>query len=322
LPKNSPAVSEEKRLYFDMPNTPPRRFKTISEYHRFRNLPKPEHPLISVIDIESVKHLKFGEISLVFDFYLITLKRNFNAKIKYGQQECDFDEGILFFMSPGQTLRISIEKGSLPQHTGWMLLIHPDFLWNTALAKTIKQYGYFDYAVNEALHLSEKEEATLSALMQNIEQEYRSNIDRFSQDVMVAQIELLLNYSNRYYNRQFLTRKTTSNDLLVKLEDVLNEYFDRQNNSQTGLPTVKYVAEKLNVSPDYLSDLLRTLTGQNAQQHIHNKLLEKAKEALSTTSLSVGEIAYRLGYEHSQSFSKLFKNKTNVTPLEFRNSFN
>lgn len=147
-------------------------------------------------------------------------------------------------------------------------------------------------------------------------------IDAFSQDVMVAQIELLLNYSNRFYNRQFITRKKASSDLLVKLENLLNEYFDRQNESQTGLPTVKFISDKLNVSPNYLSDMLRTLTGQSAQQHIHNKLIERAKEALTTTSLSIGEIAYRLGFEHPQSFNKLFKNKTDVSPLEFRNSFN
>ena len=162
----------------------------------------------------------------------------------------------------------------------------------------------------------------MAGIMQNIEQEYRSNIDSFSQNVMISQIELLLNYSDRFYHRQFITRKPASSDLLVKLEDLLNEYFDRQNESQTGLPTVKYVADKLNISPNYLSDMLRTLTGQNAQQHIHNKLIERAKEALTTTSLSVGEIAYRLGFEHRQSFNKLFKNKTNVSPLEFRNSFN
>jgi AraC family transcriptional regulator, transcriptional activator of pobA len=304
-----------------MANRQPRRFKTISEFHQFRELSRPEHPLISVINLESVKQLPAHEISLVFDFYSIAVKRNFDAKMRYGQQQYDFDEGIMFFISPGQVFRIEVQKDSPRQQSGWMLLVHPDLLWNTALAKTIKRYGYFDYSVNEALHLSEKEEATIAGIMQNIEQEYRSNIDKFSQDVMVSQIELLLNYSNRYYHRQFITRKKASNDLLVKLEDLLNEYFDNQNDSQTGLPTVKYIADKLNVSPGYLSDMLRTLTGQNAQQHIHNKLIEKAKESLTTTSLSIGEIAYRLGFEHPQSFNKLFKNKTRVTPLEFRNSF-
>lgn len=305
-----------------MKNTIPRRFKTISEFHRFRNLPKPEHPLISVINLETVKRLPAGETSLVFDFYWIALKRNFNGKVRYGQQEYDFDEGVMFFISPGQILRIEVEKDVLLQHSGWMLLVHPDLLWNTPLAKNIKQYGFFDYSVSEALHLSDKEETTITGIMQNIEQEYRSDIDAFSQNVLVAQIELLLNYSDRFYNRQFITRKKASSDLLIKLEDLLNDYFDRQNDSQTGLPTVKYVAEKLNISPNYLSDMLRTLTGQNAQQHIHEKLIERAKEALTTTSLSVGEIAYRLGFEHPQSFNKLFKNKTKVSPLEFRNSFN
>ena len=231
----------------------------------------------------------------------------------------------MFFMSPGQVFGVKIDKDAVLKRRGWSLLVHPDFLWNTSLAKTINQYQYFSYSVNEALHLSEKEEAIINGIIENMEQEYRSNIDNFSQSVIGSQLELLLNYSNRFYNRQFITRKKASSDLLIKLEDLLNEYFDRQNELQGGLPTVKYIADKLNVSPNYLSDMLRTLTGQNAQQHIHNKLIEKAKEALSTTSLSVGEIAceiaYRLGFEHPQSFNKLFKNKTNISPLEFRNSF-
>ena len=262
-----------------------------------------------------------GQMSLVFDFYCIALKRDFSSKVKYGQQQYDFDEGVMFFTSPGQVFKIEIEPGAKLNPTGWVIYFHPDFLWNTPLAKTIKQYQFFDYSVNEALHLSEKEETTITGIIENIEQEYRSSIDKFSQDVMISQLELLLNYSNRFYHRQFITRQKASSDLLVKLEDLLNEYFDGQNQSQEGLPTVKYIADKLNVSPNYLSDLLRTLTGQNAQQHIHDKLIEKAKEALSTTSLSVGEIAYRLGFEHPQSFNKLFKNKTSVSPLEFRNSF-
>ena len=306
-----------------MANIQPKRFKTISEFHRFRQFPKPEHPLISVVNLESVKqHPPADKTSFVCDFYSIAMKRDFNAKIKYGQREYDFDEGVMFFIAPGQVFGIEAGKDKSSHPSGWTLHVHPDFFRNTPLAKTIRQYGFFDYSVNEALFLSDKEETTIAGVMQNIEGEYRSNIDSFSQNVMISQIELLLNYSDRFYHRQFLTRKTASSDLLMKLEDLLNDYFDQQNESQTGLPTVKYVADKLNVSPNYLSDMLRTLTGQNAQQHIHNKLIEKAKEALTTTSLSVGEIAYRLGFEHRQSFNKLFKNKTNVSPLEFRNSFN
>lgn len=306
-----------------MKNIQPRRFKTISEFNRFREFPKPEHPLISVVNLESAQRFDGGETSMIWDFYAVALKRNFHAKLKYGQQEYDFDEGVMSFVAPGQVVKIVAEKDYSPSNqSGWMLLVHPDFLWNTPLAKNIRQYGYFDYSVNEALHLSEKEETIIIDIMRNIEQEYRSNLDKFSQNVMVSQIELLLNYSDRFYHRQFITRKKTSSDLLAKLEELLTDYFDRQNDSQSGLPTVKFIADQLNVSPNYLSDTLRTLTGQNAQQHIHKKLIEKAKEVLSTTSLSVGEIAYRLGFEHPQSFNKLFKNKTSVSPLEFRNSFN
>jgi AraC family transcriptional activator of pobA len=306
-----------------MANAQLHRIRTISEYHQVMGLPKPEHPLISVINFESIKHLPYDEsISLVFNFYSISLKRSFNAKIKYGQQEYDFDEGIMFFISPGQVFGIEIEQGSEIRHSGWLLLVHPDFLWNTPLAKTIKKYEYFDYSVNEALFLSEKEETTIMGMMHNIEQEYHSNIDKFSQDVIIAQLELLLTYADRFYHRQFITRKITNHKILGRLEDLLTEYFNSDVLSQKGLPTVQYIAGKLNVSPNYLSALLKTLTGQSTQQHIHDKLIEKAKDKLSTTSLSVSEIAYELGFEHSQSFSKLFKSKTNLSPLEFRHSFN
>ena len=190
------------------------------------------------------------------------------------------------------------------------------------LAKKIKQYGFFSYSANEALHLSDKEKATIISIFKIIDEELNSRIDDFSQDVMISQIELLLNYANRFYKRQFITRKAVSNDLLQKLEEILDEYFNGEKSLSQGIPTVQYLSEKLNISPSYLSDMLRSLTGQNAQQHIHHKLIEKAKETLSTTNLSVSEVAYGLGFEHPQSFSKLFKTKTNLSPLEFRRSFN
>ncbi|HMI64779.1 MAG TPA: helix-turn-helix transcriptional regulator [Cyclobacteriaceae bacterium] len=276
-----------------------------------------------MINFESIKHLPGkGPMSLMFDFYSISLKRNFNAKMKYGQQQYDFDEGILFFMSPGQVFGIEVEKGETLKHTGWLLFIHPDFLWNTPLAKTIKRYEYFDYSVNEALFLSDKEETTIVGMMQDIAQEYHANIDKFSQDVIIAQLELLLTYADRYYHRQFITRKITNHTILNRMEDLLNRYFNADALMKEGLPTVQFIAESLNISPNYLSSVLKTLTGQSTQQHIHNKLIEKAKEKLSTTDLSVGEIAYELGFEHSQSFSKLFRSKTDLSPLEFRKSFN
>jgi AraC family transcriptional regulator, transcriptional activator of pobA len=306
-----------------MANTKPYRVKTISEFHKFRGLPKPEHPLISVINLESVTNSHGDEPhNVVFDFYSISLKRNCNTKFRYGQQQYDFDEGIMFFIAPNQVFGIEQSKDETSKQNGWMMLIHPDFLWNTPLAKTIKMYEYFDYSVNEALFLSEKEEETIIGIMKNIQNEYHSNIDKFSQDIIISQLEVLLNYSERFYHRQFITRKITNHKILTRLEEILTEYFNSNIIAKRSLPTVQYIADQLNVSPNYLSSLLKVLTGQSTQQHIHNKLIEKAKEKLSTTDLSVSEIAYELGFEHSQSFSKLFKNKTNLSPLEFRQSFN
>lgn len=305
-----------------MASTKPYRVKTISEFHQLRNLPKPEHPLISVIDYASTRPNPGNSgISWVFDFYSISVKRGLCGKLVYGQQEYDFDEGVMFFISPNQVFRIEVDPNLTTKRSGWMLLIHPDFFWNTPLAKTIKQYEYFDYTVNEALFLSEKEETTINNIIQNIQQEYHSNIDNFSQQIIISQIETLLNYSERFYHRQFITRKITNHKILNRLEELLTDYFNNDNLIEKGLPTVQYIANTLNVSPKYLSSLLKVLTGQTAQQHIHEKLIEKAKEKLSTTDLSVSEIAYELGFEHSQSFSKLFKSKTNLSPLEFRQSF-
>jgi AraC-like DNA-binding protein len=205
---------------------------------------------------------------------------------------------------------------------GWMILIHPDFLWNTPLAKTIKQYEFFSYSVYEALYLSDREETMLTAIANQIEQEYNANIDRYSQNVIIAQLELLLTYSERFYQRQFLTRKIASHELLTRLEDYLSNYFTSGALAKQGLPSVVHIAEALNISPGYLSGLLKSLTGQSTQQHLHSKLIDLAKEKLSTTNLSVSEIAYELGFEHLQSFSKLFKTKTSLSPLEFRHSFN
>ena len=305
-----------------MATVQPHRFKTISEFHQYRHLPKPEHPLISVIDLETVKHSPGKEINMIKDFYSISLKKNMNYKVKYGQQSYDFDEGVMFFMSPGQLLKLEFETDALINQSGWMLLVHPDFLWNTPLAKTIKQYEFFSYSVYEALFISDKEEGILNAIVQNITQEYHSNIDAFSQDIIIRQIELLLSYSERFYHRQFLTRKKANHQLLDRLEDILAGYFQSDILAKQGLPTVAQIAEELNVSSNYLGTSLKVLTGLNAQQHIHQKLIETAKEKLSTTTLSVSEIAYELGFEHPQSFSKLFKNKTSVSPLEFRALFN
>lgn len=308
-----------------MANTRPIRIKSISEFHRLRGLSKPEHPLISIITKDDFTGLpNQSAMNAVFDFYFIALKRMKGVKYKYGQLRYDFeDDGVLFFMSPNQVLDIEIsEHENLGEPSGWMLLIHPDFIWNTPLARSMKKYDFFDYSVNEALLLSEKEEVTLNGIIENIRQEYRSNIDKFSKRIIISHVETLLNYAERFYNRQFITREKANHQLLERMEKLLTDYFNSDDLVSKGLPTVQYVAAELNVSPGYLGSLLRALTGQNTQQHIHDKLIEKAKEKLSTTNLSVSEIAYELGFGHSQSFSKLFKTKTNVSPLKFRQSFN
>lgn len=306
-----------------MNNKQPYRIKTISEFHRLRGLPKPEHPLISVVNVIDVKRVHDNELTnFVYGFYFIALKRNCSAKFKYGQQQYDFDEGVMFFIAPNQVFRVDPDGSASSKRSGWMLLVHPDFLWGTSLAKGIHRYEFFGYAVNEALFLSDKEEKTMHGIVQNIKQEYHSNIDKFTQGIIISQIESLLNYSERFYHRQFITRKITNHGLLGKQETLLNEYFSSGQLLAKGLPTVQYLADGLHVSPKYLTGLLKVLTGQTAQQHIHEKLIALAKEKLSTTALSVSEIAYELGFEHTQSFSKFFKTKTSVTPLQFRQSFN
>ncbi len=294
---------------------------SISAMHRLLGLPKPEHPLLSLIDFESIRRIQEETPdSLVLNFYSIWLKKNYQGKMKYGQQYYDFHEGVMSFFAPGQIISDSTHEELT--HTGWWLIIHPDFLFSKPLAQNIKNYQYFSYTTNEALHLSEKEELMITAIMLDIRQEYRSIIDQYSQNVIISQIELLLNYAERFYNRQFITRKVANHQILDRLEKLISDYFAEKCSVHSGLPTVQYLSTQLHISPNYLSDLLRNLTGKSTQQHIHDKLIEKAKEQLATTGLSVSEIAYQLGFEHPQSFSKLFKRETNLSPIDFRRSFN
>jgi AraC-like DNA-binding protein len=302
-----------------MPHTKPFRVKTISELHRMRGLPQPEHPLVSIVDYAVMRP---GEnIPITLDFYSVAIKRGV-GKLFYGQQQYDFDEGVMYFLAPNQVLRSNPGASASSNRSGWILYFHPDFLWNTNLAKIIRQYDFFDYSVHEALFLSQKEEDVINGIVQNIKQEYHSNIDKFSQTIIISQIETLLNYSKRFYERQFITRKVINHQILDKLENLLDDYFGKGNAGLRGLPGVQFIADTLNVSPGYLSGLLKNLTGKSTQEHIHEKLIEKAKEKLSTTDLSVSEIAYELGFEHAQSFHKLFKSKTHQSPQEFRSAFN
>ncbi|MBW3129439.1 helix-turn-helix domain-containing protein [Hymenobacter profundi] len=306
-----------------MTSNKPLRIKTITEGHRIMGLPKPEHPLISVVEYAALQapSTDATDNGVVFDFYYISLKRGFSNKFYYGQQQYDFDDGMLYFVAPNQVIR---GAGPNPEDdlSGWVLLVHPDLLWGTTLASTIKKYEYFDYSVNEALFLSAREENIVNGIIKNIETEYQSNIDKFSGDIIVSHLETLLNYSERFYQRQFITRKRSNHQIIDRLEKLMADYFNSNALAAKGLPSVQYISSQLNISPNYLRGLLNILTGKNTQQYIHDKLIDKAKEKLSTTDLSVSEIAYELGFEHPQSFSKLFKTKTSVSPLEFRQSFN
>ena len=294
--------------------------KSISQLVRELELPSLLHPLIALVDYNNASIEKFPKgqkISL--DFYKVGFKPTFKGKIKYGQGYYDFEEGGLAFLKPKQ---IVFPPDDSENYEGFALFFHPDFIRNYPLGNTINQYGFFSYNVSEALFLSVKEKEIIANLFTSIANELANNIDSFSQDVLVSQIELLLNYSNRFYNRQFITRKAINHDIITSLDKLLNNYFEEENSLKNGLPSVKYISTELKLSQRYLSDMLRSLTGLNTQQYIQNTIIEKAKEKLSTTNLSVSEIAYELGFEHSQSFSKLFKTKTNVSPLEFRQSFN
>jgi AraC-like DNA-binding protein len=303
----------------------PHQFNSLSEAHRALGLPQPKHPLISLINSTTTtprSEINQPSHAHVLKFYKISYRRKLSGRIKYGQGHYDFDEGGLLFAAPNQVIGSNNDDNDVRECSQYVLLIHPDFLWNYPLAQKIKQYGFFSYTANEGLYLSDQEKATIISVFQMIEEELNSRMDDLSQDVVISQIELLLTYAERFYKRQFITRKVISSDLLQQLEKILDAYFAEERSLSEGIPTVQYLAETLNTSPSYLSDMLRSLTGQNAQQHIHQKLIEKAKEKLSTTSLSVSEVAYALGFEHPQSFSKLFKAKTNLSPLEFRRSFN
>jgi AraC family transcriptional activator of pobA len=295
--------------------------KTIEQFHRFRNLPGPIHPLVSVVRFEDMQYQSNGTNSWVLDFYSIAIKRKFHSKLKYGQQVYDFDNGVMTFMAPGQKIGIDAESRLVIEHSGWLLLIDEDFLWKTPLAKGIKKFEYFNYSVNEALFLSEQEEITLEAIMRNIKMEYEKGIDPFTQNIIIAQLEVLLAYAERFYKRQFITRKIANHGVLEELESHLNQSFSKENLDTKGLPNVQSVAGALHVSPNYLSGLLKTLTGKSTQEHIQEKLIAKAKELLSTTNLSINEVAFSLGYTYPQTFSKLFRNKTDSSPAAFRKSF-
>lgn len=295
-------------------------FSSISQLMSCLGQPAPLHPLVTLVDYNKTPSNSFeAGIKISLDFYKISFKNKFIGKVKYGQGHYDFEEGGLAFLKPKQVVTTSNNTDS---YEGFVLYFHPDFIRNYSLGNAINHFGFFSYDVSEALFLSAKEKNVIGHLFTGFGNELENNIDQFSQDILVSQIELLHNYSNRFYNRQFITRKNVNHEIITSLDNLISEYFNKDNGLKDGLPTVHYISTKLNLSPRYLSDMLRSLTGINTQQYIQNKIIEYSKDLLSSTTLSVAEIAYKIGFEHPQSFSKLFKSKTNQSPLEFRHSFN
>lgn len=291
---------------------------SISEVHNFFGLEPPAHPLITVFrqwpDIE----YDFGQVKMSSNFYLITMKGKIEGNsFKYGRNTYDFQEGTLVFMAPHQVMSFEDPIEELDD-SGWTILFHPDLLRKTSLAEEIKQYNFFDYNVHEALHVSDKEKEFLKRLIEKIELEIHNNFDKHSQDLIIHNLESILKYSTRYFDRQFYTRTNFHEDIVSQFEEFLNHYFSSEALSRNGIPTVSFCGQSLNMSGAYLSDLLRVETGKSALDHIHFHVIEKAKNILLGTDLSVSQIAYDLGFTYPQHFSKLFKAKVGYSPTSYR----
>lgn len=277
------------------------------------------HPQIAVIDFSKINDHITEATKVSADYYCVIFKNYNKNYIKYGRKIVDFQDGSLICMAPHQLIELDYDIEVSENMMGWGVFFHPDLIRATSLHDNIKNYSFFSYEISEALHLSEKEKQTLYDCVVKIQTELQENIDIHSQAIIVSTLELLLNYCTRFYGRQFITRKNSNNAVVVQIEKIMGEYFKRNDISEKGLPTVKYLAEQVNLSPGYLSDLLKKETGKNTQDHIHFYLIEEAKNILLNTNKSVGEIAYSLGFEYPQYFNKLFKKKTGKTPVEFRN---
>lgn len=291
---------------------------SISQLHQMLGYEKPKHPLITIIDYSKLKgNPEHYDVKIVTDFYIISLKSPAPKSLQYGRQYYDFEEGTMMFISPNQVFSVGEFNDSI-QYEGWGLYFHPDLILNSSLGKRIKEFTFFSYAVNEALHLSEDEKNTLSQIVENLIKEYSGNIDRYSQDLIINAIEQLLNYSQRFYGRQFITRKKQNSDLLTDFEQLVLDYFKSEATLDLGLPSVEYFSKKLNMSSGYLTDLLKKETGKTTKEFIQLQIVELAKDRLLNSNDTVNEIAYSLGFEYPQYFNRLFKSKTGKTPLEFR----
>jgi AraC family transcriptional activator of pobA len=290
--------------------------QSISDLHTLYELPKPKHPLVSLIDLKKVNWSNVIENTFYrIGFYSIYCKKFNGHLLKYGKSYYDFTEGSLMFTASNQVISPSPD---LQIEEGWALLFHPDILNNSALGEKINSYSFFHYDSNEALHISENEKGMLKDCVEKISKEYSQNIDKHTQTIIQNNIELLLNYCDRFYDRQFITRAKVNNDIVQRFERMLKEYFNNETLIDLGLPDVKYFASALNLSPNYLSDLLKRYTGKSTQEHTHLQLIEKAKTLLWGSDKSISSIAYELGFEHPSHFTKIFKTKTGKSPTEYR----
>ena len=293
--------------------------KSISEVHDFYGLPKPKHPLVSVLPIdERMTNYDYGDLSYTFSFYQISLKAGIQGALSYGRNSYDFNEGTMTFIRPNQLVKVENSE-DYQGGSGWTLIFHPDLIRKSDLGKTIDDYSFFNYEVNEALHLSEDEKKSLTELKSKIEQEYNQNIDKHSQEIIIANIEMILKYCKRYYDRQFYTRTNLNKDIISKFEKTISEYYASDKPSENGVLTVKYCAQKLAMSSNYFGDLIKNETGRSAKDHIQEYIIEKAKTRIVGTTQSISEIAYSLGFEYPQGLNRFFKAKTGMSPKEYRN---
>ena len=295
--------------------------ESISQAHQIAGLSKPKHPLVSVVKTKDLKPtLDIHGLKVVHHLYQITLKDARWGVLRYGKSSYDYEEGTLTFTSPGQVTMLEDDSPiEVEDSKGWAMLFHPDLIRKSTLGDKIDRYTFFTYEVNEALHLSEEELKTLEDLLDKIVNEYSRYIDKHSQHLIIANIELFLDYCTRFYDRQFYSRANLNSDIISKFERLLKDYFNYEKVVENGIPTVSYCAKALNLSTNYLSDLLKKETGKTAQEHIHLFVVEKAKNKLLNSNDSVSDVAYDLGFEYPQHFSQLFKSKTGMSPKEYRN---
>lgn len=297
-------------------------FKTLSSYFEYTQLPAPEHPMLSVLTARGEEFLpcpKESSPPVTNELYNISLKKIVKGDLKYGRTKYDFSNGVMVFMAPRQVMQW--DSTLVIEQKGFSVTFHEDFLKGTELAHQIKKYGFFSYSANEALHLSPKEEQQVESIIENIEMEYHNNQDEFSKDIIISQISTLLKYANRFYERQFLNRKELSSSLLEQFNSNLNEYFESGQLERKGVPSIEQLANTLSVSQRYLSDTLKKETGKTAKEHIQFFLIDEAKDILLHPNKSVSEVAYELGFEYPQYFSRLFKKKEGLSPSEFREKY-